>query len=312
MLLGTVINISIFDRGSVNDIESVIDSTFGYIEDFDSLWSSTLPESDIFRLNENSGGISQHIDHHTFRLLTEGSMMGEMTNNTFSMYLGPVTGLWGFSTGNPHLPDSNSITEALKFTGESIFFTENSCLLGKKGMKLDIGGIGKGYCVDLGVEHLLKEGIISGIVEAGGDLRTFGKPDDSESWRIGIRHPRNLSEFYGVLEIAECAVATSGDYQQYFEEEGVRYHHILDPKTGRPSNKCVSATIAAATCMDADAAATAVFVMGPEEGIKWLNDNSDFEGIIIFFDNDGVLTHVTSDGIGYAESGDIFSLKKVF
>ena len=312
MLLGTVINVSVFDRGTANDVEALIDSSFSYIEDFDRLWSSTLPESDIFKLNKNSGQVSQEIDAHTFRLLTEGSMIGELTNCTFSIYLGPVTDLWGFQTGNPHIPDSSAIDDALKLTGESIFFTDKSCLLGKKGMKLDIGGIGKGYIVDLAVEYLIRDGVKSGIIEAGGDLRTFGKPTDEESWRIGIRHPRNLSEFYGVFETGECAIATSGDYQQYFEEDGVRYYHILDPKTGRPANKCVSATVAAKTCMDADAAATAVFVMGHEEGLKWLNENSDYEGIIIFFDDNQELKHVFSGGIEFDEMNGVFTLDRRF
>ena len=100
-----------------------------------------------------------------------------------------------------------------------------------------------------------------------------------------------------MLEIGECAAATSGDYQQYFIKDGRRYHHIIDPKTGYPGDKCVSATCVTDLCIDADAAATALFIMGPEDGMKWLEANDEYEGLIIYFDGEGKLTHVISSGL---------------
>jgi len=134
-------------------------------------------------------------------------------------------------------------------------------------------------------------------------LRAFGAPRTGEKWRIGVRHPRKPDEFYCILNIGEWAVATSGDYQQYFEVNGKRYHHIIDPNTGYPSTGCVSATVLAKTCTEADAIATALMVMGAEKGGRWLEENPGYFGLIIYFDEEGNLTHLISP-----ELEDSFSL----
>jgi thiamine biosynthesis lipoprotein len=175
-----------------------------------------------------------------------------------------------------------------------MFFAVKTCVLGVKGMKLDIGGIAKGYAVDLAAQKLQESGIQSAIVEAGGDLIAFGSAGKGKPWKIGIRHPRRPDALFGVIEIGEGAVATSGDYQQYFEIDGKRYHHIIDPENGYPASKCISATILAENCLEADAVVTAIFVMGPEKGMKWLSEHPDYLGMIIYFDRNGKLTYVIS------------------
>jgi len=300
------------DAGEVKDIATAVNEVFDQLTELDSLWSESGPSGDIFKLNSNAGGSAYKVDKRTYSLLNRGIILQELTDGAFNQLLGPVTDLWGFHSGNPHLPNQWEIAQSLPLVKGNLIFTDNDCIISEKGMKIDIGGIGKGYSVDLAVENLISRGMKSGIIEAGGDLRTFGNPPDSDNWRIGIRHPRNLEEFYGVLEIGEGSVATSGDYQQFFESNGKRYHHIIDPKTGYPAKSCVSATVLTKTCLDADAVATAVFVMGPDKGIEWLDRFDEFEGLIIYYENNGELTHNISRGLNFDPETSIITLNSLY
>ena len=297
MVLGTVVNITIEDAGDVKDTDAVLNAVFNNMEELDVIWAYSADGSDIYKLSQNAGGSSIGLDKRTFDLLAKGVRFEAFTEENFNMRLGPVTELWGFYSGDPRIPDKEDLAEMLKLTRGGMFFAGTGCLLGKKGMSLDIGGIGKGFAVDIAVEQLFSEGMNAGIVEAGGDLRVFGTRNDGKPWRIGIRHPRNLNEFYGIAEISSGAAATSGDYQQFFEVEGKRYHHIIDPKTGYPADKCVSATVFAENCIEADAVATALFVMGAEEGMSWLQKHPEYKGLIIYQDENKQLSHVLSEGL---------------
>ncbi len=297
MAFGTVVNIKIYDAGSYEKPSGLIESCLNDLQSLDSLWAYQGENSDIYKLEQNAGVTSALIDARTFKVLAQGLEMENLTGGCFNLKIGAVTRLWGFHNSNPHLPDSADISAVLDSEQGSMFFAGNSCLLGKAGMALDIGGIGKGFAVDLAVEKLMQEGIKAGIVEAGGDLKVLGLPEKGKPWKIGIRHPRNPEAFYAILSLENGAVATSGDYQQYFEEAGKRYHHIIDPKTGYPPDKCVSSTVWAKDCIEADALATALFVMGPDEAMKWLEEHPDYLGLIIYFNEKGELADVHSPGL---------------
>ena len=161
-------------------------------------------------------------------------------------------------------------------------------------MTIELGGIAKGFIVDEAVSYLASHGIRSGIVEAGGDLRIFGRHPKRDTWRIGVKHPRQTSDaLYGIIETREASVATSGDYERYFINKGHRYHHILDPRTGYPASKCLSVTIVAENALSADAYATGVFVMGPVEGIRFIENTPGIEGIIIYFEQEKLQSRIS-------------------
>jgi thiamine biosynthesis lipoprotein len=165
--------------------------------------------------------------------------------------------------------------------------------LEKPGMRISLGGIAKGYAVDRAVEVLRESGIQGGIVSAGGDLKAFGKREDGGPWKVGVRNPRDPSKNISVIPVSNLAVATSGDYERYRVVGGRRYHHIIDPRTGYPSRGCMSVTVVTEQALEADALATAVFVLGPERGRALLEKLPDVEGILV--DGDGRI--VASSGL---------------
>jgi len=163
----------------------------------------------------------------------------------------------------------------------------------RSGMAIDLGGVAKGYAVDRALAVLRERGITSGLVDAGGDIRVLGTKSADTPWRIGIQHPRDGNALIALVEIDSGSVATSGDYERYFMKDGRRYHHILDPQTGWPCSACMSVTIVADLAIEADVLATAVFVLGPEEGMRLL-DRLPGVGGIIFYDVEGRTERVLS------------------
>lgn len=220
--------------------------------------------------------------------------VAEATSGAFDPTLGKLVELWGFNSDNPRIPKAEEIRRALEWAGYERIPEAGCCPEGTR-VWLDLGGVAKGYAVDEAVRILKEGGISSGIVNAGGDLRSFGLKPGKRPWKIGVQHPDNPQEIAGVLAVEEISVATSGDYQRYFVRDGVRYHHILDSKRGYPARSGIrSATVVTPDCALADALATAAFVLGPEKGIALLEGWKDVEGILIAEDGG---YHMTS-GIG--------------
>lgn len=302
MIMGTVVTISIYKDGKVKNIKDVTSSVFNEMSALNTLWADTGSGSDILKLKDNAGESSIRVDTSTYKLIVNGLNIGEAADGNFNIKIGPITELWGFHQNNPHIPDNNDISARLPLLTGGVYFTSDNVVLSWKGMSLDIGGIGKGFAVDYGVKRLKEEGIVAGIVQAGGDILVFGEPRKDEKWKIGIRHPRNPDGLFGVVEIDSGAITTSGDYQQYFEVDGKRYHHIIDPSTGYPPDKCISVTAMAKECWEADAIATALFVMGQESGMNWLNEHAEYQALFIFYDNTGNLMEKHTAGMKFTQN----------
>jgi len=168
--------------------------------------------------------------------------------------------------------------------------------INKPGLRLDLGAAAKGYAVDQAVAAMRELQVEAGVIEAGGDIRYWGKKPDGRPWLFGVQHPRAPEQYLAVEDLGLAAIATSGDYEQYFDWEGQRYHHLLNPKTGYPARASISATVWAATALDADILSTAVFVLGPEQGLAHVEGLADVEGFIVFL-RDGQLMHRASTGL---------------
>ena len=190
------------------------------------------------------------------------------TEGCFDITVGPLSRVWGFRDGNPHVPPIEDIQAALLFVGMDEIDEKNERLFLPSGAELDWGGIAKGLGVDLASQALIQSGIQRGFINAGGDLYCWGKNPDNQAWRVGIKHPRE-GGFLGVISLSNKGAATTGDYQRFFLEEGTRYHHVFDPRTGYPPQDKQSVTVVGPETLVCDALSTAVFVsFSPEAMMK--------------------------------------------
>lgn len=241
-------------------------------------------QSDISRINRAAGKQEVTLDQEMFDFLERALNLCSNTEGAFNIAIGPLTRLWNFDAGGENVPEEEFIQErlaAVDFKGIVLDKKKRVVGLPFSGMFLDLGGIAKGYAVDRATEVLKSQGISSGIVDAGGDMRVFGMKPGGELWHLGIRDPSNMDKVLATFRITDRAVVTSGDYERFFIKDGFRYHHIIDPYTGYPARGCRSVTVIAKTAFLADAMATAVFVRGSVKGFRLLQDHSGLEGVII-------------------------------
>ena len=227
-----------------------------------------------------------------FALIDRSIGFSELTQGAFDITFASVGFLYDYRRGKR--PDQAQLQAAAGLVNyQNLVMDAVAHTIGftRPGVRVDLGGIAKGYAVDRAVAVLRSYDIAEGLVNAGGEVRTTGG-----TWSIGIQHPRSPSELAAVVDVHGRAIATSGDYEQYFEADGVRYHHIFDPATGLPARECQSVSVIADDDMTADALATAVFVMGPADGMEFLKQYPDIEALII--DEQGA-EHVTPGFANY-------------
>jgi len=298
-LMDTVVRIAVYDTDLSKDrIQAASDQTFQLMLDLETKMSAHMDTSEISRINQQAGRKAVLVSGDTRDLILQSLDVSQITEGAFDATIGAVKKLWKFDEGESDIPDPKDLTESLSFVNyKNILIEDSRILLQKDRMNLDLGGLAKGYIVDRGVFNLQNMGIRAGIVDAGGDLRIFGKHPKNKNWKIAIQHPRHAGmNFYAVLNINATSIATSGDYERYFSINGKRYHHLLDPKTGYPASQCAGVTIVTKDAMLADAYATAVFIMGVDKGIAWIDSMPDVEGMIIYEEN-GKLYHRITKGI---------------
>ena len=261
----------------------------GEVVRLDSLLSTYRPESEVSRLNAAAGtGAWTELSPATARALRKALRWAERTGGAVDPTVGPLVDAWGFRGRKPSVPDGARLDSARRLVGwEQVETREGGRLarLPEEGMRLDFGAVGKGMALERAVDAMREAGAAGGMVDLGGQVSVFGRPPpmDSDSastgegggggWRLGIRHPRTDDHLLGTLSLDSGSVATSGDAEQFFRRDGVRYSHIMDARSGRPARGVAQVTVVAADGSTADALATALFVMGPDRGREWLRRN---------------------------------------
>ena len=298
-LMDTVVRISVYDEDlSHGRVHTAIDKAFKRMEQIEALTSIYIDSNDVSRIIQNAGLKFTHVSSEVSQLLKSSIEVSENTMGAFDITVGVIKRLWQFDSDTPLIPDEALLRLNLHNVNyKEIYIDGNMAYLGMGGMVIDLGGIAKGYIIDQGIAVLLEEGVKAGIVEAGGDLGIFGSHPHRAKWRIGIRHPRkSQEESIVVLETDACSIATSGDYERCFFHNGIRYHHILDPRSGLPAKDCVSVTVVTESALLADAYATAVFVLGHEKGLELIERMPSIEGVI-FYEEDGQLKRVVSKAL---------------
>jgi len=281
--MGTIVSISIYDRTEPVSWRADVDSAFSRMAELERLTTVYDTTSQVSGINRAAGNVSIEVDPEVAELLSLSKEVGDVSNGAFDITISPILDLWGFHSDKPQIP---AVSEVRGLTGRVDFrkvtLAEGKAALADTGMAIDLGGIAKGYAVDLAVEELLDDGYTDFMVEAGGDLRAVASDLTRGERNIWIQHPRHPDKFFASIKMDAGAVATSGDYERYFEAGGKRYHHILNPETGFPAGPNVSVTIFAATTAAADAYSTAVFVLGPEKGLQLIEQTPGLEGLIIY------------------------------
>lgn len=275
-------------RRAVDNELNRIDSVYGY-------GSNSLTN----RLTKEKNGLK--ITEEQYYILKKCLDIASLSDGAFDVTVGSLKRIWDFNQERKDIPTKEEIENALSKVGyHNIVLCDSSVSLKEDKCVLDLGGISKGYALDRVVDILKKEGVTSGIVDAGGDLKVFGKKHNQESWCIGIVNPRKTGEIFKKIYIDSGAVATSGDYQRYFIKDGIKYHHILNPNTGSPATGCVSATVLTEKGIIADALATGIFVLGPQKGMALVKKLKNVEALIMYMENDS-LEFIKSDGINLEE-----------
>ena len=214
---------------------------------------------------------------------------------------------WGFTTQNFRIPSEEELEELLSHVDYKQVDLENSAVTIPEDVRLDLGGIAKGFTSSRVMDIFRKNGVTSGIISLGGNVQALGHKPDGNMWRVGIQDPHDLNSTFAVVEVADQAVITSGGYQRYFEENGQTYHHIIDPRTGYPAeNGLISVTIISADGTLADALSTSLFIMGPEEASSfWKKHRDTFDAIMMKDDGTVMVTAGLADHCSVTTGGNV-------
>jgi thiamine biosynthesis lipoprotein len=293
IMMDTVITISVVSR-SEGHAERAINTAFSEIKRLEGLFDFYSPDSEVSLINRNAGVSRVKVSPDMVIVLDKASFVSEKTEGAFDVTTGCLLELYDFSQSKK--PQKSALEKCLSlvdYRAVKINRKNSTVFLEKKGMRIDLGGIVKGYTADQTVEALKSAGIDSGIVSIAGDIKTFGLKPNGTPWKVGIKDPRaeGQDDIIAALDLKDLAISTSGDYERYFMLDGARYHHLLSPKTGYPVHTCQSASIITGEGVLADAFATGVFILGPQEGMEVI-EKLGLDGFII--DKEGHV-HVTSN-----------------
>jgi thiamine biosynthesis lipoprotein len=257
--------------------------------DIDSLTNRFDQQSELQLINQNAGIAPVKVSQDTFTLVKTGVEWYQRTDGAFNILIGSVMDLWGFGTDHPAVPGQDDVKQALsKADCSKIVLDEakSTVFLPEKGMILDLGGIAKGYATDKAVSTLQELSIKNALINAGGNVYVLGNKADGTPWRVGVQDPRNPEGIKAVLQGRDQALVSSGDYQRYFEVDGVRYHHIIDPQSGFPSRASAGTTVVMESATIADVLSTALFIKGPQKGLEMAADMPGV-GAVMMISTDG-------------------------
>jgi thiamine biosynthesis lipoprotein len=287
--MGTLVSITAVAPDS-EIAQASIEAGFHEIKRLEQLLSTWIQTSELSQVNAAAGRQPVGVGAETLELVLRSFEMAGLTEGGFNIAVGPAVEAWSV-TERQYIPDQGEL-QVLKplvdWSTIQINRQTRTIFLPKPGMRIDIGGIGKGYAADRAVDVMKMAGAQGGVVALSGDIKTFGDLPGMDGFPVGIRHPRQEGALVATIDLKNEAISTAGDYERYFEQDGIRYHHILDPQSLQPARKCQSVTVIATEGTMADGLDTGIFVLGPERGMALVERLPDVEAVII--DDQGRMT----------------------
>ncbi|WP_018249694.1 FAD:protein FMN transferase [Orenia marismortui] len=290
--MGTIVQLKVYGKG----VNAIVKSSFNLIDELEQEMSLNIEDSEINQVNKFAGIKGVNVSHDTYQVINKALNYAKLSQGYFDPTIGPVVKLWGIGSENQRVPSKDELADKLKLVDYQLVKlnpeTQNISLT-REGMILDVGGIAKGYAADEVIELLKSQGIKSAYISLGGNVSVLGTKPDGSNWKVGIQDPKakNRGEILGIVKVKNKTVVTSGNYERYFIEDGVRYHHILNPQTGYPArNGVISATIIAESSFDADALSTAVYILGVRKGMELISQLDGVEVILVTEENEIYIT----------------------
>lgn len=286
LFMGTVVTITLYDSTD----SSILDKAFDRVAEIESLVSINESGTELDEVNASAGIKPVKVTSTTYDIVEKGLEYSRLSNGGFDITIGPLVKLWNIGLEGAKVPTPEEISNTLPLIdynslklnkeGQTIFLT-------KKNMMIDLGSIAKGYAADEISKILTENNVHSAIINLGGNVYAHGEKIDGSDWKIGIQNPFNeRGNIVGLVKVKNKTVVTSGIYERYIEQDGVKYHHLLDPKTGYPfDNNIAGVSIITDKSIDADALSTIVFSKGVDEGLKFVEDLPNVDAIFITKDN---------------------------
>lgn len=283
--IGTRLSIGIYDDAEVPG--HVFDELFLLVDALDQVMSKNIEGTEVDQINQMAGVAPVVVSDKLLDLIEKALTYTDMSSGLFDITIGAVVNLWDIGTADAKVPDPSALEEAVKKVGSDklIVSRENQTVyLEEVGMVLDLGGIAKGLIADEVGQLVRILGYDSAILNFGGDVLAVGSKPEEKPWVVGVRDPYG-SGIIGSVRAVDASVVSSGVYERFFIEDDIRYHHIINPETGFPEqNELLSTTLLTKTAADGDALSTAVFLLGVEEGLKFVNAHEGMEAILVTLD----------------------------
>lgn len=289
--LGTLINLKAYG----NKAEMAITESIERLNSIDDKMSAFKENSEISRINFMAGVSAESVSDDTYLVVEKAIEYSKILEGTFDPTIRPLVKLWSIGTKGEKIPDEAEIQSTIKLVNyNDVLLDESSSsiMLKHKKQALDVGGIAKGFAADEVRNIFLKHNIKSALIDLGGNIFAIGGKQDNTPWRVGIQNPfKSRGEFIGILNVTNKSIVTSGNYERYFIKDEKRFHHIIDPKTGYPSeSKIISATIISNNSIDGDGLSTGVYIIGVEKALSIIEEIEGIDAILVIEDKNVYMT----------------------
>jgi thiamine biosynthesis lipoprotein len=285
--MGSQLTLSAWTADQARAIET-FERVFAEFDRLENLLSVWKDGSDVVRMNKNAGIAPVAVSADTINVLRAAAEGSALTRGKFDITFGALTDIWRFDHDQDNIVPDRQLIETrltrIDYRAVQVDGTARTAFISRPNMRVHLGGIGKGYAVDRAVAMLREAGVADFMIQSGGDLYVAGT-NNGAPWKLAIADPRGAHEPFATLQITNGTFSTSGDYERFFMKDGKRYHHLIDPDFGEPASGCRSVTIVANSAVIADVLSTGVFILGPDEGMKLIEQLPDVEGVIVTAEN---------------------------